>query len=128
LEGSSDDGQRPNLVPGQPLITGNPAQYFNPLAFSLPRAGYYGDLGRNVLNGPGLVIVSSALQRNVWKSENRAVRLRAEVFNIVNHPNFQVPSGIELFDSTGARLGTAGQITVTTTSSRQIQLSARLTF
>jgi Carboxypeptidase regulatory-like domain len=128
LEGSSDSGQRPNLVPGQPLITGNPAQYFNPLAFSLPPAGYYGNLGRNVLTGPGLVIASAALQRIFRRKESQILVLRAEVFNIANHPNFQIPSGTELFDSTGARLGTAGQITTTTTSSRQIQVSARLAF
>jgi ABC-type oligopeptide transport system ATPase subunit len=43
-------------------------------------------------------------------------------------PNFQIPSGIGLFDSTGSRLGTAGQVTATTTSSRQLQLSARYSF
>jgi hypothetical protein len=125
---SGDQGQRPNLVLGQPLITGNPAQYFNPNAFSLPPAGYYGNLGRNVLLGPNLTIASLALERSFRKKEGRALLLRAEVFNIANHPNFQVPSGTGLFDSTGARLGTAGQITSTTTSSRQIQISTRFVF
>jgi hypothetical protein len=74
------------------------------------------------------VIVSLALEREFLKSERRALRIRAEAFNVANHPNFQVPSGIGLFDSTGARLGTAGQITATTTSSRQMQLSARYSF
>ncbi len=128
LGGTSDQGQRPNLVPGVPIITGNPNQYFNPLAFTLPPSGYYGNLGRNVLTGPGLVIVSLALERDFLKTEKRALRIRVEDFNVANHPNFQIPSGIGLFDSTGARLGTAGQITTTTTSSRQLQLSARYTF
>jgi hypothetical protein len=129
LLGSSDDGQRPNLVlTGQPIIAGNPSQYFNPLAFSLPPAGYYGNLGRNVFTGPGLAIVSLALERDFLMVEKRALRIRVEGFNVANHPNFQIPSGIGLFDSTGARLGTAGQITATTTSSRQLQLSAWYTF
>jgi len=129
LLGNGDSGQRPNLVAiDGPIITGNPAQYFNPLAFSLPPSGYLGDVGRNVFTGPGLVIVSLALEREFLKSERRALRIRAEAFNVANHPNFQVPSGIGLFDSTGARLGTAGQITATTTSSRQMQLSARYSF
>ena len=129
LLGSGDSGQRPNYLPiSGPIITGNPADYFNPLAFTLPPSGYLGDLGRNVFTGPGLVMVSLALERDFLRSEKRALRIRGDVFNIANHPNFQIPSGIELFNSTGARLGTAGQITATTTSSRQIQLSARYTF
>jgi hypothetical protein len=129
LLGSGDQGQRPNLAAiNGPIITGNPARYFNPLAFSLPPAGYLGDLGRNVLTGPGLVIVSLALQREFLKAERRALRIRAEGFNVANHPNFQVPSGTALYNSSGALLGTAGQITATTTSSRLLQLSARYSF
>jgi Carboxypeptidase regulatory-like domain len=125
---SSDQGQRPNLVLGQPLITGTVQQYFNPLAFSLPAAGTYGNLGRNVLFGPGLVALNLSLDRVLWKRENQTLLLRGEVFNVANHPNFQIPSGTSLYDSTGASLGGVGQITATTTTSRQIQLSARYSF
>jgi len=129
LGGSSNvNAERPNLVPGQPLVTGGPKHYFNPLAFSLPAAGTLGNLGRNVLLGPGLVIVNLALDRTFRVREKQSLQLRAEAFNIANHPNFQIPSGTALFDSTGARLGGVGQITITTTSSRQIQLSARYSF
>ena len=78
--------------------------------------------------GPGLAIVSLALEHDFLRADRRALRFRVEGFNVANHPNFQIPSGTPLFDSTGARLGTAGQITVTTTSSRLLQLSARYTF
>jgi hypothetical protein len=129
LGGSSNaTGERPNLVLGQPLITGSVQQYFNPLAFSLPATGTLGNLGRNVLRGPGLAIVNLALDRILWKREKQSFRVRGEVFNVANHPNFQIPSGASLFESTGARLGGVGQITTTTTSSRQIQLSARYSF
>ena len=121
-------GERPNLVFGQPLVTGSVQQYFNPLAFSLPAAGTLGNLGRNVLRGPGLVVLNLALDRTFYKRERQSFHLRGEVFNALNHPNFQLPSGTGLFDGTGARLGSAGQITATTTSSRQIQLSARYAF
>jgi hypothetical protein len=103
-------------------------EYFNPLAYSLPANGTLGNLGRNVISGPGQVMVNLALDRTFWKREKQSFRLRGEVFNVANHPNFQMPSGISLFDSTGARLGGVGQITTTTTSSRQIQLSARYSF
>jgi hypothetical protein len=125
---SSYEAERPNLVLRQPLITGTVQQYFNPLAFSLPAPGTLGNLGRNVLLGPGLVMLNLAADRTFWKRENQSFRLRGEMFNVVNHPNFQMPSGTGLFDSTGGRLGGVGEITATTTTSRQIQLSARYTF
>jgi hypothetical protein len=129
LGGSSNvQAERPDLVLGQPPITGRVQQYFNPLAFSLPPAGTLGNLGRNVLSGPGLVTLNLALDRTFWRREKQSFLVRGEVFNLANHPNFQMPSGTSLFDSTGARLGGVGQITATTTSSRQIQLSARYSF
>jgi hypothetical protein len=129
LLGGTDDGQRPNYAPiNGPIITGNINQYFNPLAFTLPPSGYLGNLGRNGFTGPDLVMVTLALERDFLKSEKRVLRIRAEGFNVANHPNFQIPSGIQLFNSSGARLGTAGQITATTTTSRQLQLSARYSF
>ena len=38
------------------IITGNPNQWFNPAAFLQPppNSGFYGNLGRNTLIGPGL--------------------------------------------------------------------------
>jgi len=125
---SSASAERPNLVLGQPLILGGPHQYFNPLAFSLPAAGTMGNLGRNALLGPGLVILNLGLDRTFFVREKQSFQIRAEAFNIANHPNFQIPSGTSLFDSTGGRLGGVGAITTTTTSSRQIQLSARYSF
>jgi len=121
-------GERPSLILGQPLVLGGVNKYFNPLAYSLPAGGTLGNLGRNVLYGPGLITLNLALDRTFWKQEKRSFRVRAEAFNIANRPNFQMPSGTSLFDSTGARLGGVGQITATTTSSRQIQLSARFSF
>jgi outer membrane receptor for Fe3+-dicitrate len=75
-----------------------------------------------------MVILNLAAERTFWKRESQSLRLRAEVFNVANRPNFQVPSGTSLFDSTGARVGGVGQITATTTSSRQIQVAGRYSF
>jgi hypothetical protein len=50
------------------------------------------------------------------------------MFNVANHPNFQIPSSLSLFGSTGLRVASAGQITQTTTSSRQLQLALRASF
>jgi hypothetical protein len=126
--GSIDLGQRPNLVTGVPLILGDPQQWFNPLAFSLPPPGTFGNLGRNTLTGPGLVIANAGVHKILWQTERQSVRLRIEMFNLANHPNFQIPSSFSLFDSTLQRVATAGRITSTSTPSRQIQIAAKWAF
>ena len=110
------------------MILGDPARWFNPDAFSLQAAGTYGNLGRNTLAGPGLVDMDLAVHKTLWARERSRITLRVEMFNAANHPNFQIPSGVSLFGSTGARVGSAGQITQTTTTSRQLQLALRASF
>jgi hypothetical protein len=131
LKGQTTDlGQRPNFVatPGAPVVLGDPQRWFDPFAFGLPVAGYYGNLGRNTVNGPGLGVMNAALHKVIWKREAQNLRLRLECFNLTNHPNFQVPSSVSLFDSTGGRVGAAGRITETTTTARQVQVAVRWTF
>jgi hypothetical protein len=125
-----DLGQRPDFIgqPGDRIILGDPAQYFDPLAFGLPEAGFLGNLGRGTLTGPGLVAIDVGLHKALWQTERHSLRLRLEAFNATNHPNFVVPSGLALFDSTLRRLGTAGRITETSTSSRQVQLALKWLF
>ncbi len=127
---------RPNLKPGftaDSIVTGNPNQYFNPLAFSLPAAGTLGNVGRDVLRNPRLfdADLSFVKDTNIPKiSEQFAVQFRAEFFNILNHTNF-APFGATgnnaAFTSAGIN-PTAGLITATATTSRQIQFSLRVRF
>ncbi len=127
--GSLDDlGQRPNLTPGVPVTLGSPDQYFNPQAFSLPAAGTFGNLGRNSLTGPGLFTLDAALHRQILKTERQALTLRVEMFNLTNHPNFQIPALLALYSLDGSPVGSAGQITSTSTPSRQTQLALRWAF
>ena len=129
---SNDQGQRPNAagVPASQVILGDVNRWFDANAFTLPQAGFLGNLGRNTLIGPGLFALDLAVRKNLWHSDRQTVALRAESYNLTNHPNFAVPSGdnLSLFDSQGQRLETAGRITSTTTTSRQIQLSLRWSF
>jgi hypothetical protein len=126
---TGDLGQRPDLgFPAAPAINGGPDLYFDPNAFSLPTAGFYGNLGRNILTGPGLASLDAALHKVFQLSEGSSIQFRLEAFNLANHPNFQLPSGLNLFSNTGLRVGSAGRITETTTTSRQIQLALRWSF
>ncbi len=130
LPSFGDLGQRPDYigVPGRKLILGDPRQWFDPAAFALPGAGFYGNLGRGTLRGPGLASLDLAVHKLLWGNERHRVRFRAEVFNVTNHPNFQIPSARALFNRDGSRVGSAGRITETATTSRQIQLAVRWEF
>jgi hypothetical protein len=86
---------RPNLNPGVPIELFGPqypgGKIFNAAAFSAAPEGQQGDLGRNVLRGFGAFQVDLALQRRVELTQKMALRLRAEFFNLFNHPNFGSP-------------------------------------
>jgi hypothetical protein len=127
--GFGDLDQRPSLASATPpVILGDPARYYDPMSFVLPAAGFLGDLGRNTLTGPGLFTLNLGLHKSLWRSERHDVRLRIEAFNATNHPNFDVPSELRLFTSSGGRVGSTGRITTTSTSARQIQLALRWSF
>ena len=126
-----DVGQRPDLVSGRSaddIVLGDPARYFDSRAFALPAAGFLGNLGRGTLRSPGVFFIDLAVHKTLWANERHAVKLRCEMFNATNHPNFQVPSGRALFTGSGGRIGSAGRITQTATTPRQIQLALRWRF
>ncbi len=124
-----DLGQRPDYVGfGRNAILGGPDRYFDPTVFALPAAGFFGTLGRNTLPGPGLFTMDAALHRTLLRTEDGGLSLRVQAFNLANRPNFRQPSALALFESTGARVGSAGRITGTSTPARQIQVALRWTF
>lgn len=113
--------QRPNLVPGvSPILSNwNPATgYLNPLAFQQPADGTFGDLGRDAIYGPHFYNTDFSLTKLTAINERVNVQLRAEFFNIFNHPNFALPNGVIIpgvnADGTlNSNAGVAGQITQT---------------
>ncbi len=127
-DGDTRNPDRPNVNPAftGPVVTGNPNQWFNPNAFLLPTPGTYGNLGRATLTGPGLADVDVSLFKNVAISERLRLQIRAEFFNVLNHANFSTPNAIVF--SNGAISSSAGLITSTTTTSRQIQFGMKLIF
>jgi hypothetical protein len=54
-------------------------------------AGRFGNAGRNIARGPGMVNVDASLFRNFRLSERLNLQFRAECFNVANHANFFVP-------------------------------------
>src|SRR5215469_5984593 len=90
--GTGEFRDRPNLV-GIAHVAFNPlGPYLNPAAFAQPLPGTYGNLGRNAFSGPGLNDFDMSIVKSQQISRDRWLRLRAEFFNIWNHPNIANPS------------------------------------
>jgi len=93
-----------------------------------------GNAGRNILIGPGITNLDfSVFKNNRIKriSENFNVQFRAEIFNILNHPNFApptVPDNSDIFLSKGSLSGSAGLLSRTTIPERQIQFAIKFIF
>jgi carboxypeptidase family protein/TonB-dependent receptor-like protein len=143
-DGDASQPDRPNLAPGasnnpingvtagcqgvpagQKLHT--PERWYDPCAFVLPAAGFYGNLGRNTVTEPGLTAVDFTLVKTTPLAEQKKLEFRAEFFNLFNHANFGLPV-LNVFNSSRVRSGNAGTITGTSTSNRQIQLGMKLIF
>lgn len=107
---------------------GTPDRWFDPCAFVLPEAGFYGNVGRNTIIGPGFANVDLTLDKSTTITERLRMNFRAEFFNILNHANFGLPTNIVFTNATGVRRGSAGRLNATAATSRQIQFGAKLTF
>jgi len=127
-DGDTRNPDRPSLNPGfsGPILLDSPNQWFNPNAFILPAAGTYGNLGRGTFVGPGLADLDMSLFKTTAISEKMNLQFRAEFFNVLNHANFNSPNTTVF--SSGAISASAGLITATSTTSRQIQLGLKLIF
>ena len=88
--------QRPNLVSGPPLWISDPnvagGKEINAAAFSNPGSTVQGNLGRNTLRGFGATQVDLTLRRQFKLQERLSLQVRADFFNILNHPNFGPPT------------------------------------
>ncbi len=129
-DGDSRNPVRPSWNPGfsGPIIEGGANQYFNPAAFIQPLAGTSGNVGRNILQGAGLATTDFSLAKKFAVSEKVHVQFRAEFFNAFNRVNLNTPNPVVYTAATGGPSPTAGVITSTATTSRQIQFGAKLLF
>jgi hypothetical protein len=115
-----------NCDPAPPSV-GGPVAF--PLCFNLR-----GNAGRNILIGPGVTSLDFSLFKNNYIksiSEGFNIQFRAEIFNILNHPNFAPPStpgNTDIFDGTGNPNSVAGALTATTTTAREIQFAVKVIF
>ncbi len=116
--------ERPNLVSGQPLYlsTGNPINYLNPAAYSVPLYTQpFGNTPRNNVKTPYVYETDFSLHKNFEIAESRFVQFRAEAFNLLNKTNFATVSGTNS-NSSGFGVFNA------TFPARQIQLALKVVF
>ncbi|MFZ0430569.1 MAG: TonB-dependent receptor [Acidobacteriota bacterium] len=139
VSGASAQADRPNLNQGyssNPLV-GTVDQWYDPWAFALPQAGFFGDVGRNTVTGPGFRNLDLLLSRSLRLgsgSEKPHVQLRAEFFNVLNHPNFDLPgtslsaeaSSYIFTDPTGEPNPAATRLTRTAGNAREVQFGIKL--
>jgi len=127
-DGDTRNPDRPSLNPhfSGPILLQSPSQWFNPNAFILPIPGTYGNLGRGTLTGPGLADVDISMFKTTAVSERASLQFRAELFNVLNRANFGTPNPTVF--SNGGISASAGLVTATATTSRQIQFGLKLVF
>ena len=143
--GASFRNDRPDLKPGrsnsptegvsegcsavpQGTPLGTVDQYYDPCAFSLQPAGFYGNLGRQSLAGPGIKSVNISVFKGISLGESRNLQFRAEFFNISNTPSFSGPGQTTFVATSGAISSAAGKITALRTSPRNIQFGLKFNF
>ncbi len=87
-------GDRPNVVPGVDwkLSNPDPSRFYNEDAFVPNEPFTFGNAGKNILVGPGLIGWDFSLYKNIRFGEKYGLQFRAEAFNFPNHPNFNFPN------------------------------------
>jgi hypothetical protein len=120
----------PDLAPGfsnNPVRTGtkNADQYFDVNAFLFPPARTLGNLGRNTVIMPGRATVDFSVSKNTQLTEATSVQLRFEAFNFLNRVNLGTPSR-NVFNASGNLQPTAGRISSTRGTAREIQFGLKL--
>ncbi len=121
FSGFNQFADRPNLVGTGPVSVNysdptKPA--FNVARFTPPGPGSIGNVGRNSLNGPSFTDFDLSLQKNFPVTESKKFQLRADMFNLFNHPNFGLPIS-------NLASAAAGTITSISGNSRLLQLGLR---
>jgi len=169
FSGSGNAFDRPDVVGPIVYHPHDPSNYIDLTAFAIPctitavaqaapsglaadcvpGTRHFGNLGRNALHGPTFKQWDLAIYKNTAITERVKMQVRAEFFNVLNHPNFANPflpafiadPGFNGFKASGNReVGQAGY-PITATGDvgignpflggggpRGIQLAAKFTF
>ncbi|HZD46838.1 MAG TPA: TonB-dependent receptor, partial [Acidobacteriaceae bacterium] len=123
LVGKPYPSNRGQKVAGGGVITG-------PALSAFANAPFDQDLSirRNAFHGPGFVNTDAVFQKTQTLHESVKMVLRVESYNLLNHPNFESPSGLSIADPTfGQSTAQVGQ-NDGTTGARQLQGAVKIVF
>ncbi len=100
----------------------DPRRFFNTSAFTVNLPGTHGNVGRNTLDGPGIISWDFSLLKNFKFRETNYLQARFEAFNFPNHPNWGNPN---TNISAGANFGV---LNGTRTNMRNLQVALKYVF
>jgi hypothetical protein len=136
--GDSRNPARPQLNPDfhGTLYPKTATAWFNPEAFVAPYPGSFGNTSRDSLTGPSLTDADISFAKNTTIHERLRTQFRVEYFNVLNHTNFTTPNAVVFSTgptpakptTTAALSPTAGVMTATATTSRQLQFALKFLF
>jgi hypothetical protein len=115
---------RPNLV-GPIRVIGSVDQWFDPASFEAVNG--FGNLGRNVVIGPAFHNTDLSVSKVIPFGGRYRLQLRADAFDVFNHPNFGPPGNV-VGSPTFGKITRTRLPTGEAGSSRQIQLMAKFSF
>jgi len=138
--GSNNDGgslkapantQTPDQIAPVQILNGiNTNPWFSTSSFTQPTGPVFGNVGRNVLSGPGLFDLNLSLFKDFKITERWQFELRCDSFNLTNTPEFNNP-GTDITSSTFGRVTStlsSGTGVNGTGGGRALQLAAKLSF
>jgi len=89
---NGDPSDRPNVVGNWQLANPTVQEWFNTAAFVANGKYTYGNAGRNILRGPGLVNLDIGAHKSFRITERVTGQLRLESFNATNTPALRAPN------------------------------------
>ena len=120
-------GTRPDVTCNPNDVSHDPFRWFDTSCFNTSFIGRYGSAGRDIILGPPTHSFDAAmLKKFSLGKESRYLQFRGEIFNSLNHPNFDNPN-VTVTSSTFGKITSAG-VQDQRASSRQIQFALRLVF
>jgi len=113
----------PNVAGDPTAVAGGQTinSWFNVNAFAAPTPGTFGNMGRNIVYGPGLTAINVSLHKTYKFSERFNFDVSANAANVINHPSFALPDKL-------IGPGHVGRITGTSVGARQMELVAKFRF
>ena len=113
---------RPNVVKPvtYPKLIAASGPWFDPNAFGAPPALQFGNAGKNIMVGPGLVNYDFSVFRTFRVNERWSAQLRGESYNLTNSPHFNNPVAALQNPSFGRITSAYGE--------RRLQVAAKITF